>query len=119
MADDNDRREQNDRLWLEFADATNHAEGSEEKAPAQLRSRIFSRVNLEQVKDGPLASITASYEAGRPLCIFEEAMRLAPVGESIRELNYCRACHARVLAENMEKAPIWWPGCPYADFQDS
>lgn len=118
MADESGKQPQADALWLEFAEAT-ATEPPDEKAPAQLRSRIFSRLNLEQVKDGPLASVTATHNAGRPLCIFEDIMRVAPVGESIRELNYCRVCHARVLAENMEKAPIWWPGCPYADFQDS
>lgn len=112
MADENARRL--DDLWLEFADA---AASEATPPPAQLRSRIFSRVSLEQVKDGPLSSVTATHEAGRELCVFEDIMRLAPVGESVRQLNFCRVCHARVLAENMEKAPIWWPGCPYANFQ--
>ncbi|MFN7920068.1 MAG: hypothetical protein U0Q16_08230 [Bryobacteraceae bacterium] len=109
MPDDRDDR------WREFAEASDgSAEG--EKAPAKLRSRIFSRMNLEQAKDGPLASVTESKAEGRELCVFEEMMRVAPVGEAVRELNYCRVCHARVLGERMDDAPIWWAGCPYAEF---
>jgi DNA-directed RNA polymerase specialized sigma24 family protein len=29
----------------------------------------------------------------------------------------CRVCHARVLAEHVEEAPIFWKHCPCADFQ--
>ncbi len=96
-------------IWEEFA-----ASGD---APARLKSRLFSRLNLEQKKEGPLASVSESKAAGRALCVFEEIMEIAPTGEAIKRMNYCRVCHARVLAENMDAAPIWWPGCPYADFQ--
>jgi hypothetical protein len=27
-------------------------------------------------------------------------------------------CHARVLAERLEHAPIYWPHCPYVRFQN-
>ena len=102
-------RRPNSELWDEFA-----ASGD---APARLKSRIFSRVNLEQAKEGPLASVSESKAAGRALCVFENIMEVAPTGDAIKRMNYCRVCHARMLAENMEDAPIWWPGCPYADFQ--
>lgn len=104
-----------DDQWLEFAEAADAA-SEEQPAPARLRSNIFSRLNLEQVKDGPLASVSESKAEGRGLCVFEEIMRVAPVGEEVRQLNYCRVCHARVLGENLDNAPIWWEGCPYADF---
>jgi hypothetical protein len=97
-------------LWEEFA-----ASGGD--APARLKSRVFSRLNLEQAKEGPLASVSESKAAGRALCVFEEIMEVAPTGDAIKRMNYCRVCHARVLAEKMEQAPIWWPGCPYAEFQ--
>jgi hypothetical protein len=42
-----------------------------------------------------------------------------PVGTAIRSMNPCRICHARVLAERMEQAPIFWPGCPYSEFHNS
>lgn len=111
----------NDDLWLEFAAAASAEPGagpaSETEAPARLKSNIFSRLNLEQAKEGPLASIGESKAAGRALCVFEEIMEYAPTGEAIKRMNYCRVCHARVLAENMDSAPIWWHGCPYAQFQ--
>lgn len=108
--------EDRDDLWRDFAEAT-EAEQEETKAPARLRAQLFSRLNLDQGKNGPLASVSESKAAGRELCVFEEIMRLAPVGEELRKYNYCRVCHARVLAENLDRAPIWWEGCPYADFQ--
>ncbi len=105
-----------DNLWREFAAAADEEDPASAQAPARLQSRILSRLNLEQTKDGPLASVSESKAAGRELCVFEEIMRIAPVGEALRKPNYCRVCHARVLAEAMEEAPIWWAGCPYAQF---
>ena len=104
-----------DNLWLEFAASTEAV--TEQDAPARLKSKIFSRLNLEQAKEGPLASIGESKAAGRALCVFEEIVEHAPTGDAVKRLNYCRVCHARVLAEHMDKAPIWWAGCPYAQFQ--
>ena len=115
-----DRQDDQEQSWLDFAAATEASAaeaGSDQDAPARLKSRIFSRLNLEQAKQGPLATISESKAQGRALCVFEEIMEYAPTGEAIKRLNYCRVCHARVLAESMEKAPIWWAGCPYAEFQ--
>ena len=106
-----------EQSWLDFAAEAEAAKPESEDAAPQLKSRIFSRLNLEQAKQGPLASVSESKAAGRELCVFEEIMERAPTGDAIKRMNYCRVCHARVLAENMEKAPIWWPGCPYAQFQ--
>jgi hypothetical protein len=33
-------------------------------------------------------------------------------------MNPCRVCHARVLGERLERAPIFWPGCPYSEFHN-
>jgi len=41
------------------------------------------------------------------------------VGETVKSLNICRVCHARVLAEHLENAPIYWGGCPYVEFKKS
>ena len=112
-----DRENDQERSWLEFAAATDASAAEPDDAPARLKSRIFSRLNLEQTKEGPLATISESKAQGRALCVFEEIMEHAPTGEAIKRMNYCRVCHARVLAETMEKAPIWWAGCPYAEFQ--
>jgi len=50
------------------------------------------------------------------LCVFENALTILPLGTDIRSMNPCRICHARVLGERMHRAPIFWSGCPYADF---
>jgi hypothetical protein len=32
-------------------------------------------------------------------------------------MNPCRVCHARLLAEQFESPPIYWPHCPYVSFR--
>jgi hypothetical protein len=88
-------------------------------APPKLKSRIYSALMLRQGTAGPLASVTRTKNAGYSLCVFEELVRIAPAGEKVKSLNFCRMCHARVLAEHLERAPIYWPNCPYVKFQGS
>jgi hypothetical protein len=85
-------------------------------APARLKARIYSALVRQQQRSGPLSSLTQTKAEGRDLCVFEQAWSLVPVGEGMKRLNLCQVCHARLLAEKMEKAPIYWSGCPYADF---
>jgi hypothetical protein len=73
-------------------------------------------LTLRQAATGPLASLTQTRAAGYGLCFFEDLVRIAPMGEQLKSLNICRVCHARVLAEHLEKAPIYWPNCPYVNF---
>jgi len=87
-------------------------------APSRLKSRIFSALQLEQQVSGPLLSLVETHAAGGKLCVFEELVRIAPAGDAVKQKNPCRVCHARVLAEHLEKAPIYWPGCPYVRFQE-
>jgi hypothetical protein len=86
-------------------------------APSKLKSQIYSTLTLRQADTGPLASLTQTKAAGHGLCFFEELVRIAPAGERVKSLNICRVCHARVLAEHVEKAPIYWPNCPYVKFE--
>jgi hypothetical protein len=86
-------------------------------APARLLSRTYTALVNAQLESGPLLDVTATKLAGNPLCVFEELVQITPVGEPVKQVFYCRVCHARVLAENLDKAPIWWPHCPYAEFQ--
>jgi hypothetical protein len=88
-------------------------------APTKLKSRIYSALALRQAAGGPLASLTQTKAVGYALCVFEELVRIAPTGERVKSLNICRVCHARVLAEHLENAPIYWPNCPYVKFQGS
>ena len=88
------------------------------KAPSRLKSRIYSALVAEQSQDGPLLGLRATKDAGRRLCVFEELVQIAPAGESVKRLNVCRVCHARVLGERIENAPVFWRGCPYVQFQN-
>ena len=88
-------------------------------ASSKLKSQIYSTLTRRQAATGPLASLTQTKAAGHGLCFFEELVRIAPAGERVKSSNICRVCHARVLAEHLEKAPIYWPNCPYVRFQGS
>jgi hypothetical protein len=87
---------------------------AEPKAPSRLQSRIYTELMRLQASGGPILTILQTPR----LCVFEEGMRLAPVPERLRQMNYCMICHARVLAEHFEDAPIFWTNCPYVRFQD-
>jgi hypothetical protein len=104
-----------DDLWFEhLADAT--AGVTHERAPARLKSKIYSAVVAHMAESGPLLDLTETKQAGGRLCVFENALTILPLGTGTRSMNPCRICHARVLGERMQHAPIFWPGCPYADF---
>lgn len=99
------------------------ADGAElsqsECAPADLKARLYSTLVRRQARTGPLMSLTETSALGHHLCVFEHLVRVAPVGERAKSLNICQVCHARVLAEHMENAPIYWSGCPYVEFKKS
>jgi hypothetical protein len=90
-----------------------------EVAPARLKARVYSALMERQAETGLLMSLTETKACGHKLCVFEELVRIAPVGESAKSLNICCVCHARVLAEHMENAPIYWNGCPYVALKNS
>lgn len=92
------------------------ANAQPDRAPARLRSRIYSALVNRLSETGPLLSLSACEDAGGKLCIFEKALAAFPAGEQIGSTNPCRVCHARVLGERLNRAPIFWPGCPYAEF---
>lgn len=87
------------------------------RASARLKSRTYSRLILRQAESGPLLGINETKASGRGLCAFEELARIAPFGEDFKRRNFCRVCHARKLAEVLDKAPIYWGHCPYTEFQ--
>jgi len=91
---------------------------SAERAPARLKSRIYSALVSRLTETGPLLSLDAIKRSGTRLCVFEEVVAALPKGAQIGSRNPCRICHARVLGERLEWAPIFWPGCPYAEFHN-
>lgn len=90
-----------------------------ELAPARLKAKVYSALVRRQAETGPLMGLPETRARGHKLCVFEELVRIAPVGETIKSLNICRVCHARVLAERLEHAPIYWGGCPYVELKKS
>jgi hypothetical protein len=100
-----------------IADGAGPAES--EPAPSHLKAKIYSALMRRQAESGPLMSLTEIKTCGEELCVFEELVRIAPIGERAKSLNICRVCHARVLAEHMENAPIYWSGCPYVELKKS
>lgn len=105
-----------DRWFERLAAATDAPGGRSHRAPARLKSRIYSAAVNQLAAGGRLLSLTATKADGRKLCAFEEAVVAMPVGETLKEKNPCRVCHARVLGERLDHAPIFWPGCPYSKF---
>ncbi len=109
-----------DEEFLErIAEGVEPTELELERAPARLKAKVYSALMLKHVETGPLLSLTETRACGHELCVFEELVRIAPVGEAAKSLNICRVCHARVLAEHMENAPIYWSGCPYVELKNS
>jgi len=105
--------------WFErLAAAADADTGTPPRAPARLKSRIYSAVVNELAAHGPLCSLTETRAGGRALCVFEGAVSALPIGDALKTRNPCRVCHARVLGERMEHAPIFWPGCPYSEFHN-
>ncbi len=92
---------------------------AEEVSPSRLKAKVYSALMQRQAETGPLMSLTETKACGHGLCVFEELVRIAPVGEAAKSLNICRVCHARVLAEHIENAPIYWSGCPYVELKSS
>lgn len=103
-----------ERFFAELAAATD----VERRAPTRLKSRLYSALMREAAASGPLRPLGACEQAGHPLCVWETLARTASAG-TLDGFNYCRVCHARVLGERIERAPLAWHGCPYADFQKS
>ncbi len=107
---------ESDSFFEKLAAETDARESDPERAPARLKSNIYSALVTQLAATGPLLTLSATKNGGRPLCVFEAALTVVPVGERIESKNPCRVCHARILGEQMESAPIFWPNCPYAQF---
>jgi hypothetical protein len=106
-----------DDLWFErLAEASGPV--VRERAAANVTSKIYSALVSRMAEAGPLLDLRSTREAGGHLCVFEHALAVLPLGTDLQSRNPCRICHARVLGERMEHAPIFWPGCPYSEFHN-
>ena len=97
-----------ERLAAETADDGADAE----RAPARLKSRVYSAIVSAQAARRPLRSLATTRDTGGALCVFEHVVAAAPIGDALKAKNPCRVCHARVLGERLDHAPIYWPNCP-------
>ena len=84
-------------------------------ASSRLKSRILSKLIALEQAEGPLRVLSANRADGDALCVFEQVVAAMP-SKNLQSRNPCAVCHARVLGERVEYAPIYWPGCPYAQF---
>lgn len=87
------------------------------RAPSRLKARIYSALVGRQQETGPLLSLPATEAAGGRLCIFEKLVQISPLPQGQKCFNLCSVCHARLLGEHIENAPIFWPNCPYVAFK--
>lgn len=105
-----------ERFFTMLADTTETVSATSWRAPARLKSRLYSVIVSELAARGPLRTLPATKAAGRNLCVFENLLGVVP-DERIQSMNPCRVCHARLLAERFESPPIYWSDCPYVEFQ--
>jgi len=80
-----------DKFFTMLAANTDATHGSGDRAPARLKSRLYSTLIAAQAASGPLLNLPATRAAGRPLCVFEHVY--------------------------FESPPIYWPHCPYVEFR--
>jgi hypothetical protein len=104
-----------DRWIAELAASIGRAVDPAERAPARLKARIYSALVGQLAATGPLLGLAESKACGGALCVFEEAVTWLQ-SERLGSMNPCNVCHARMLGERLEHAPIYWPHCPYAEF---
>ena len=91
--------------------------GEVEHSPSRLKARVYSALVRRQQESGPLLNLTETRYAGHGLCVFEGLWERLPLTTSAKSFNCCSICHARVLGEQVENAPIFWGDCPYVGFQ--
>ena len=87
------------------------------RAPSRMKARLYSALIAAQQQTGPLQSLSETRDSGHGLCVFERLVQIAPVGERAKSRFFCWTCHARIVAETVERPPVFWANCPYASFR--
>ncbi|HVN78993.1 MAG TPA: hypothetical protein VMW38_08350 [Terriglobia bacterium] len=111
-----DRPIPDDELFGQLAHES-EALGEAVRSPSRLKSRVYSALVRRQQQSGSLLNLTETRHAGHELCVFEVLWEHLPLTTGAKCFNCCSICHARVLGEQAEHAPIFWGGCPYVAFQ--
>lgn len=112
-----DKPMQDDELFWELAHES-EAPGEAERSPSRLKARVYSALVRQQQQSGPLLNLSETRHAGHRLCVFEALWEHLPLTTTAKSFNCCSICHARVLGERVEQAPIYWVHCPYVAFQN-
>jgi hypothetical protein len=103
--------------WMQHLAAQSPLE-QDENPSSCLKSKIYSSLILAMQEQGPLLPLPETKQAGRELCVFEHLVEILPAPDAVQSLQFCKVCHAKALGEHVENAPIYWPGCPYCQFQN-
>jgi hypothetical protein len=111
---DNLQSESDNSLFELLARAT--SEAGVERAPSRLKARLYTALIQKQQESGRLRTLAETRSCGHGLCIFEDLWERLTMAEGARSFNCCSVCHARVLAEHLERPPIYWGHCPYVAF---
>lgn len=110
---DNSHSESDNRL---FERLSREPEEAAEKAPSRLKARVYTALMRKQQESGRLRTLAETRTCGHGLCVFEDLWERVAKTEAAQSFNCCSVCHARVLAEHLERAPIYWEHCPYVAF---
>ena len=106
-----DNSQPDDRLIELLAQRLEDA--NEPGASSRLKAKLLTAILRSQEASGPLRSLDETRSRGYELCVFENIWERVTTGETAHCFNCCTLCHARVLAEHIENAPIYWGNCPY------
>jgi len=101
--------------WFELL-AQEREDAEQDRAPSSLKARLYSALVRKQEASGPLRGLAETRTQGYSLCIFEDLWEHLTSAEPAQCFNCCSVCHARVLAERLERPPIYWAHCPYVAF---
>ena len=96
--------------------AREHDEAGGERAPSRLKARLYTSFIQRQQESGRLRTLSETRDCGYGLCVFEDLWERVTSTEAAQSFNCCSVCHARVLGEYLERAPIYWGQCPYVAF---
>jgi hypothetical protein len=109
-----DNLQHDDRLFERLARQPDDAEP--DRASSRLKAKLYTSLVQKQQESGRLRTLAETRANGYGLCVFEDLWERLIPAETAQSFNCCSICHARVLAERFETAPVYWGHCPYVAF---